>query len=40
MDYGWMSHALMWFIGVLSIGGVIGAFSALFWLGKSSYHKD
>ncbi|WP_434810227.1 hypothetical protein [Microbacterium sp. bgisy189] len=40
MDYGWMSHALGWLIGVMSVCATIGAFGALWSLGRSGSYKD
>lgn len=40
MDYGWLSHAFMWLIGLMTVGAAIGAIGALFSLGRSGYRKD
>lgn len=40
MDYGWMSHALMWFVGGISVIAAVGAVAALFSMGRSGYRKD
>lgn len=40
MDYGWMSHALLWLVGILSIGATVGFAGALWSLGRSNYRKD
>jgi hypothetical protein len=40
MDYGWMSHALLWLIGLLSVGATLGAAAALWSLGRAGYRKD
>ncbi len=40
MDYGWMSHALMWLVGLMTVCATIGAFGAMFALGRSNYRKD
>ncbi|RLK48979.1 hypothetical protein [Microbacterium telephonicum] len=40
MDYGWMSHALLWLIGLMSVGSALAAFGALFALGRENYRKD
>ncbi len=40
MDYGWMSHALLWLVGILSIGATLGFAGALWALGRSNYRKD
>lgn len=39
MDYGWMSHALAWLIGAMTVCTGIGVIGALFALGRSSYSK-
>lgn len=40
MDYGWMSHALLWIIGLMSVGSAVAVVGALFTLGRSGYRKD
>ena len=40
MDYGWMSHALMWIVGLMSVCAGLGAVAAMFSLGRSGYRKD
>lgn len=40
MDYGWMSHAFLWLIGVMSVVATVGAAAALFSMGRSGYRKD
>ena len=40
MDYGWMSHVLLWLVGLMSVVATVGAIGALFSLGRSGYHKD
>lgn len=40
MDYGWLSHALMWVIGAMSVCAVLGAAGALWSMGRSGYRKD
>lgn len=40
MDYGWMSHALMWLIGLMSVAATVGAFAAMISMGRSGYRKD
>ncbi|WP_162722368.1 hypothetical protein [Microbacterium sp. PM5] len=40
MDYGWMSHALLWIIGLMSVGATVAVVGALFTLGRSGYRKD
>lgn len=40
MDYGWISHALMWLIGLMSVVAVVGAAGALWSMGRSNYRRD
>lgn len=40
MDYGWMSHALLWLVGLMSVVATVGAIGAMFSLGRSGYRKD
>ncbi len=40
MDYGWMSHALVWLIGLMTIGATIACAGALWSMGRSGYRKD
>lgn len=40
MDYGWMSHALMWIVGLLTAGATVGCVAALWSMGRSGYRKD
>lgn len=40
MDYGWMSHALMWLIGAMSVVATVGGAAALFAMGRADYRKD
>lgn len=37
MDYGWMSHALLWFVGAVTLITTVGVAAALFSMGRSSY---
>ncbi|WP_336632546.1 MULTISPECIES: hypothetical protein [unclassified Microbacterium] len=39
MDYGWMSHALMWIIGAMSVCATLGAVGAMYAMGRSEYRK-
>ncbi len=39
MEYGWFTHALLWFIGALTLCTTIGAVGAMFSLGRD-YSKD
>lgn len=40
MDYGWMSHALLWIIGAMSLVATVGAVAAMWSMGRSGYRKD
>ncbi|WP_298941882.1 hypothetical protein [uncultured Microbacterium sp.] len=40
MDYGWLSYAFMWLIGLMSIGATVGVIGALWSMGRSGYRKD
>lgn len=40
MEYGFISHALLWLIGGMSVVAVITSFAALFSLGRQAYRKD
>jgi len=40
MDYGWMTHALMWLIGLMAVGATVGVVGAFWSMGRSAYRKD
>ncbi len=40
MDYGWMSHALLWLIGLMSVVATLGCAGAMWALGRAGYRKD
>lgn len=40
MDYGWMSHALMWIVGLMSVCALVAAVGAMWSMGRSGYRKD
>ncbi|MDQ0728939.1 hypothetical protein [Microbacterium sp. W4I20] len=40
LDGAFLSHALLWLIGAMSVCAVGGAFAALFSMGRSGYRKD
>lgn len=40
MDYGWMSHALLWLIGAMTVGAVVSSIAAMWSMGRSGYRKD
>jgi hypothetical protein len=34
MDYGWMSHALLWLVGLMTVGATVGVIGALWSTGR------
>ena len=40
IDGAFMSHAILWFIGLMTVCGAVASLAALFVLGRSSYRKD
>lgn len=40
LDGAFLSHALVWLIGAMSVCAVVGSFAALFSMGRSGYRKD
>jgi hypothetical protein len=40
MDYGWMTHALMWLIGAMAAVGAVGTALAFWGIGRQAYRKD
>lgn len=40
MDYGWISHALVWLIGLMTVGATLTLVGALWSLGRSGYRND
>lgn len=40
MDYGWITHAFLWLIGLMSVVTVVGSAGALWSMGRSGYRKD
>jgi len=40
MDYGWITRAFLWLIGLMSVVAVIGTAGALWSMGRSGYRKD
>lgn len=40
LDGAFLSHALLWLIGTMTVCAVVGSFGALFAMGRSSYRKD
>lgn len=39
MEYGWLSHALMWLIGLMTLGATVSVSLALFSMGRQGYRK-
>ncbi|WP_281422023.1 hypothetical protein [Microbacterium flavescens] len=40
MDYGFLSHALLWLIGGMTALGALLTAGALWSMGRASYRKD
>lgn len=40
LDGAFLSHAIAWLIGAMTLCAAVGAFGALFSLGRSGYRKD
>ncbi|GAB2703909.1 hypothetical protein BKA24_001462 [Microbacterium marinum] len=40
MDYGWMSHALLWFVGGLTALTAVLTAGAFFSMGRSNQYND
>ena len=40
MDYGFLSHALLWLIGAMAAVGAVLTIGAFWSLGRSAYRKD
>jgi hypothetical protein len=40
MDYGFLSHALLWLIGAMAAVGALLTIGAFWSLGRSAYRKD
>jgi len=40
MDYGFMSHALLWLVAAMSALGLIGLVGAFWSMGRSGYRGD
>ncbi len=40
MDYGFLSHALLWLIGALAAVGAILTVGVFWSMGRASYRKD
>ncbi len=39
-DGAFLSHAIFWLIGAISVCGVVSAFAAMFAMGRSGYRED
>ncbi|WP_353114491.1 hypothetical protein [Microbacterium sp.] len=39
-DGAFLSHAILWLIGLMAVGATIFSFGALFAMGRSGYRKD
>lgn len=39
MEYGFISHALLWLVGLMTVGTTLAAVGALFSMGRQSYRK-
>ncbi|WP_277884366.1 hypothetical protein [Microbacterium sp. H1-D42] len=40
LDAAFISHAILWLIGLMAVGAVVATFGALFAMGRSGYRKD
>ena len=40
MEYGWITHAIMWLISLMTLGATIATAGALWSMGRSGYRKD
>ncbi|MEV8251948.1 hypothetical protein AB0O87_13615 [Microbacterium sp. NPDC076768] len=40
LDGAFLSHALLWLIGAMTVGAAVTSFIALYAMGRSSYRKD
>ncbi len=39
MEYGFISHALVWLIGIMSAGAAVATVGALWAMGRQGYKK-
>lgn len=39
MEYGWLSHVLLWVIGAMTLGSIVSVSLALFSMGRQEYRK-
>lgn len=40
MEYGFLSHALLWLIGLMTVGATISVTLAFWSMGRQAYRKD
>ena len=40
MEYGFLSHALLWLIGAMAAVGALLTIGAMWSMGRASYRKD
>ncbi len=40
MEYGFMSHVLLWVIGLIAAAGLVGTVLSYWAMGRQSYYKD
>lgn len=40
MEYGFISHVLLWLVGVIAVGGLVGTVAAFWSMGRSGYRND
>jgi len=40
LDAAFLSHVVFWIIGAIAVCGVVSAFAAMFFMGRSGYRKD
>ncbi|WP_263405870.1 hypothetical protein [Microbacterium radiodurans] len=40
MEYGWLSHVLLWVIGAMTLGSIVSVTLALYSMGRQGYRKS
>ncbi|WP_322411827.1 hypothetical protein [Microbacterium invictum] len=40
MDYGFLSHVIVWVVGAITVIGAVGLVGAIFSMGRTAYRKD
>ncbi|WJL96017.1 hypothetical protein QSU92_02060 [Microbacterium sp. ET2] len=40
MEYGFLSHVLVWVVGAITAVGAVGAVLAIFSMARTAYRKD